>query len=800
MHALVSDLRRALRANARHPAFLLLSTLALGVGIGSNTTMFTVADAILFRPLKLIEEDRLIAVQALNKGSENWSPISGLDYSEWKRQATLITGIASYEWASVNLTGDGEPERVQAFAVSGGFFSTMKHAPLLGRTIGEADTRPGGDRTAVLSYGLWLRRFGGDANAVGREIQVNGRTVTIVGVMPEEYRFPAPAQLWIPRSAAPGFEQSRAFELLTVARLKPGVTLEQAQGELSALAQRISERFPESHGARRALVLPLKHVVVGNYTAEYTWMMLGAAMFLLVICCANTAAMQFVRNSARVRELSIRRALGATRWNLVRQLLAESLAAAFVASAFGLAIAVWFVHLIKGSMPAEVEQFLTGWRRMGIDGPAFLYTAALATLSGVLSGLLPALQASRAGVGEALKQGGRSQTAGVARHLMRNLLVGSEIALSLVLLVGAVLLAKGLQNRLNAFPNAQPERLLTARLLLPESLYPKPADVAAFHERLLARLEGAAVVSNLPYSQMSSSGPVTVEGRTRAPGEYSLALWQSINEEYFRLLAIPLKNGRGVAPSDGRDAPLVAVVSENFARRYWPNQDPIGKRFRAGDPKDSSPWLTVVGVAGDIFQDGYDREPRLTVYRPYRQAPRRDMHLVLPAATPLSALPALRAQVAALDPTLPVWEPRSFRKLINDGMAGLAYVAAMMTALGALAVVLAAVGIYTVMAHSVVERTHEIGIRTALGAQSADILRALATQGAWLTGAALAAGLVASFAMARLLAGLLFGVSATDPLVFITVPLALGAVAFVASWLPARRATRLDPLTALRHE
>lgn len=808
MSGLLQDFRYAVRVLAKNPGFTAMAVAALGAGIASNASMFAVADVIAFRPVHYPHLEQLVSPVGYVRGETDWDTISAADFEDWKRQTTTVEHFAAHLWRSVNLTGEGTAERVQGFLVSQEFFAAMGTGPLRGRVFRRDEFEAGRDRAAILSYGLWTRRFGSDPSVVGRTIRLDGRNYEVAGVMPAEFVYPVTAEVWLPMVIGPEELRERGrLNLQTVARLKPGVTLPQARAEFETLARRVAEQYPATHARRTAGVMPLLDKIVTGYTHNYTLLLLGAAAFVLLIACSNVASLQFVRATARVREVAVRTALGAGRWRLIRQLLCESLLAAAVAALLGLLLAIWGVEVIKGYMPAEVERYLPGWHRMGVSGVVFGYTVLLAAVSGVLAGILPAWQTSRGDVNETLKEGGRTGTAGASRHRLRNLLVGSEVALALVLLIGAAIMARGLNVISKPIANLQGEQVLTMKVTLPDSKYGTKAAWGSFYEDVRRRIrqtsgvESAAVITNLPYSDDRWTMDFAIEGYAPALGETLSAQHQAASEDYFRTMRIPLRQGRAFTGADGAEAPRVAIVSENIAARYWPNQDPIGKRIRMGAAGPDNPWVTVVGVSADVMHSSFDRAARPTVYRPLRQAPSRTMDIAVRSAAGASAvLPAVRSQLAGIDPDLAPFEIRSMRKMIDDSLLGLAYVASLLAVFGGIALVLAALGLYSVMAFVVTERTHEIGIRMALGAEARDILRMVARESILLTGAGLAVGLAGAFGIARLLSGLIFGVSAADPVAFVGIPVILAGVAVLAAWAPARRATRVEPLIALRHE
>lgn len=804
----LQDFRYALRVLTKSPSFTLIAIVALGVGIASNAAMFAVADVLTFRPVQFPQLERLVSIVGYAAGDANWDNISTADFEDWKSQTTSLEHVAAYTWRSVNLTGESGAEGVDAYAVSEEFFSAMAMNPEYGRVFRRDEFAPGRNRSVVLSHGLWLRRFGADPAVVGRTVRLDGQNYDVIGVMPANFLYPVTAEMWLPLAMGPEMRRARGLlNVQTVARLKPGVTVEQARAELATLGKRTAEQYPSTHARRTAGVIPVREKIVNDYTVSYTALLLVAAGFVLLVACSNVASLQFVRANSRSREVAVRSALGAGRWRIIRQLLCESLLIAAMAAVLGVLLGQWEVEIIKSNMPAEVEKYLPGWHRMRMSDVVLLYTVLLATLSGMLAGILPAWQASRGDVNETLKEGGRTGTAGASRHRVRNILITSEVALAMVLLVGATLMTRGVSIIRRPIPNLQGEQVLTMRVMLPESKYAIESDwnryfdAALSRTRAIAGVESAALISSVPYGNYRWTLDFSVDGYTPSRGEVMTANHQSTSDEYFRTMRVPLVRGRAFTAVDGAEATPVAIVSESLARRYWPDANPLGKRIMMGRPDSKNHWLTVVGVAADVMQGALDRSPAATVYRPFRQAPSRALDLAVRSSAGSSAiLPAVRAQLSAVDPDVAPIDIRSMRKVIDDSLIGLSYVAALLSACGIIALILASVGLYSVMAHAVTERIHEIGIRMALGADAGDILRLMARQSVMVTGAGLLIGFVGAFSLARLLAGLLFGVSASDPVAFLGIPALLAAVAAVATWSPARRAARVEPLVALRHE
>jgi putative ABC transport system permease protein len=576
---------------------------------------------------------------------------------------------------------------------------------------------------------------------------------------------------------------------------------------MAAISRRMAQQYPETNRGWDAQVIPIKYFVTGDLTYRYTLMLMAAVGFVLLIACANVANLQFARGAARQREFALRTALGASRWRVVRQLLTESIALSLAGAAVGLALAEWGVELILYYMPADIARFIAGWYEIGLDARAFAFALGLAVLSGIVSGLAPAIQSSRPDLNETLKESGRGTSAGRSRQRVRSVLVVSELALALVLLIGAGLMVTGVKSLLAVRQPYDPQHVLSIQINLPDSKYKDRQTRAAFYGRVLEQLrsvpeiEAAAMVRSLPYGDGHRIVQLGIEGVPVEKGEYRSAQSETVSADYFSLMRIPLREGRMLGERDGAESLPVAVVSERMARRYWPGASALGRRIKAGAADSDQPWLTIVGVVGEIQYDWLDREPPPVLYRSYRQAAEGWTTLAVRThGDPMRVVTAVRSQVAKVDPDQPLAEIKTLDRVMTDAVLGLSYVAVMMTVLGVIALALSAIGVSGLMAYAVTERTHEIGVRLALGAQRDSVLRMLVGRGMLLAAIGLGIGLTGSIFIARLLSSLIFGVSATDWGTFGGVLAAMAAVSLAASYIPARRAAKLDPTVALRHE
>ena len=812
MNTLVQDLRFAGRMLWKHRWVTLLAIVALGLGIGTNTAIFSLAEAFLLHPVPFEHVDRLVAIVDTQPDRNiDRNSVAPATYLDWKSQSRSFELIAPYEYDQVNLTGDGEPQKVQDIQISANFFELLQVQPILGRTFLPEEEHFGRNQEIILSHGLWQRRYASDPNIIGKIVKVDGKSFTIVGVMGKGFDFPQPAEAWLPLAFQPKDEADRATRRVWVlARLNSNTSIEQAGAEMRTIAQRIAEAYPETSRGWHVRVMPMNEFATGSLTRQYTILLLGAVGFVLLIACANVANVQFARVTGRQRELAVRAALGASRGRIIRQLLTESVLLSLGGAAIGLFFADGSLRIILAEMPPDIAKFIAGWTTIRLDTGAFLFTLAIALLSGILSGLGPAFLNSRANLNEMLKEGGRGGSAGRGRHRLRSALVIAEVSLALVLLLGAGLLVKGFQALLTVNHSFSPETLLTFNISLPDVKYKEAHARAAFFDETLERLsslpnvQSAAIASYAPYASGGGTpwSVFSIEGRPATErGDLRLAITQTISPSFIRMMNISLRDGRELTNSDGQDTLPVAVVSESLVRRYFPVENPLGKRIKAGREDSDSPWMTIVGVVSDVHYSWTNKEYEPTLYRPYRQTPRFYTTFIMrTSANPLQFVPASRSQITAVDADLPIFNIKPMNILINESVVGIAYVAVMMAVLGMIALVLASVGVYGVMSYSVGERSHEIGIRMALGARTGDILRLVLANGMFLTLVGVAIGLPIAFALARALSSLLFGVEAADPAAFIGLPLLLCAIAGLACYIPARRASRVDPLVALRYE
>jgi putative ABC transport system permease protein len=811
METIIKDSRYALRQLFRHPAFSLIAILALALGIGANTAIFSVVNAVLIRPLPYRAPEQLVWLWGTNPlndiPKEN---ASYPDYKDWREQAQSFQSMAGFAKTTSILTdGSGEPERLPGAVLLGDLFGVLGVEPALGRKFLPEEFDQGKTSVVLISHALWQRRFGGDPNVIGRQITVNANPHTVVGVMPAGFQDPVPAarnvvQVWLPLAVTDGMRNSRRGDFVSVvARLKPGGAIDAARAEMKGIAARLEKQYPDTNTAWGIIVESLHETLTGDIRPALV-LLLGAVAFLLLIACANVANLLLSRASSRQREISIRAALGASRGRVVRQLLTENVILSLAGGVLGLLFAFWGMSALLALSPGNIPRLET----IGIDRDVLLFTLGLSVITGVIFGLAPALTASRLNLNDALKEGGRSAMEGAGGRRLRNALAIAEIALSLVLLVGAGLLIRSFVRLQQVQPGFNPQHLLSIELSLPRAKYTEE-QATPFFDQLLSRIaaqpgvEGATIATDLPLAGGSDFLAFSVEGRSLAPTDRTPdAESRVISPDYFRTLQIPLRSGRFLSDRDVKGVPDAVVINETLSRKYFAGQDPLGKRITFGDPKAAdADWYTIVGVVGDVHGTRLNTEPYAQAYTSFRQTPRRSFTLIVrTAGGPTAILGSVREQVWALDRQQPLYNVRTVDQVVAAAIARPRFNMLLISILAGVALVLAAVGIYGVISYSVSQRIHEIGVRMALGASAADVLKLVVGQGMLLAGIGLGVGLIAAFAVTRIMSSLLFAVSATDPLTYFGLAILLGAIALLACYIPARRATKVNPVTALRAE
>lgn len=804
MNTMLQDLRYAFRTLGKTPGVAVIAILTLGLGIGATTTVFSCVNALFLRPFPYKDPLQLVALRTENP-VRGWTAnsVSYPNFVDWQAQARSYDGIAAHGGTSFNMAGGDEPVRLEGRIVSWNMFRLLGVSPMLGRDFLEDDGKPGAPRVALLSTDLWTRVFGADSAIVGRAITLNGNPYVVVGVLPPPHRFPDDQQLWVPIAQSPTERRGwNSFEV--IGRLRHGVTLAQANAELQGIAGRLAAQYPEENEGWSASVAPLREHEIGEYKTVLQLMM-GAVAFVLLIACGNVANLLLSRAAARHREMAIRGALGAGRLRIVRQLLTESVLLAFGGATVGVVIAMWGLDFVVAAVPAD-KPF---WMVFTVDGRVLAFTAAVALGTGVLFGLAPAWQVTRVDLHDSLKEGSRGAGTGGGRQRLRHTLVVAEVALSLVLLVGAALMIQSFLKLQQVDPGFDRRNILASTVVLSGSRYDSTRARTTFFEDLLPRLRGLPGVTHVaasqapPLSGSNSSSTFTVEGQPTKAGDEPEANWQAVTGGYLTLLGVPISHGRDLDDRDVRDSLLVAVVNRTMAERYWPGENALGRRFRfgGGEGDTANPWFTVVGVAGNVRHERLGAPPENQFYIVYSQAPYRGMIVLLrTAGEPAALAAAMRREFRAVNAQLPVFQLQTMDDMYRESMWEQRLYSTMFGAFAAVALLLAAVGLYGVMAYMVTLRTHEIGVRMALGAQRGDMLRMVVRQGIRLTALGVVIGLIGAFAVTGTLKNFLYGVTPSDPATFLGIPLVLSLIALLASWVPARRATRVDPMLALRYE
>jgi putative ABC transport system permease protein len=815
---ILQDLRYAVRLLLRTPGFTLLAALTLALGIGANAAIFSVFDAILLRPLPYGDPGRLVFVYSQFPSmsfDRFWT--SAPEFLELRQKSKgFLEEVGAYSTGAANITGE-QPVRVRTARVSAGLFDVLQVRPVLGRAFTAKEDLPNTEPTLVLSHGLWQSAFGGEKSVIGRRVQVDGVDRTVVGVMPPGFDVGNEhVEAWVPLALDPASPGNRAGHYLyLVGRLKPGVGVAQARSELAGLVTHWKDELPDTHVPdpenHPLRMTALLDDLVGSVRPKM-WLLMGAVGLVLLIACANVANLLLARAEARQKEIAVRTALGAARSRLVRQFLTESVLLSLVGGAFGLLLAVWGVKVLVATNPDAIPRA----GEIGIDGRVLLFTLLISVLTGVLFGLAPALHSRASVLFAALKEGGQRSTAGASRQLLRRTLVVAEVALAATLVLVGGLLIRSFWLLLQVDPGFDPRGVLTFQIALPDARYPDDRQVIAFYQRLvddlktLPGVQSAAAAWGLPPKRDLLANDTEFEGLAEPPAgpPQNVDYWQGVTAEYLDTMKIPVVSGRGFLPTDGAGTPLVVLVNETTAKHFWPGQDPLGKRLRAPAPPDAPlPWLTVVGVVKDVKQGGLEAETGTEVYFLHSQMPETvdfttdDMYLVIrTAGDPLALVGTVRERVRALDPSLPLAQVRSLERVLFESVAQPRFMTRMALLFALVALALAAVGTYGVLSYSVEQRTQEIGVRMALGAQARQVLGMVLGQGARLVAVGLVLGIVGALALRRILAGMLFGVAPTDPTIFASVIVVLSAVSLAACYLPARRATRISPMVALREE
>jgi putative ABC transport system permease protein len=822
MSTILQDIRYGARMLLKTPALTAIVILALALGIGANTAIFSVINAVVLRPLPYDRAEQLLFLNERSPVLDEMS-ISYPNFSDWRDQNHVFEKIGVYNRNSYNLTGYGEAERILTGQVSADLFSALHVNAGVGRLFTNDEDKPGAAPVVVLSYALWQRRFGGQKSILNQTLTLNGKSYTVIGVMPQDFAFPTRVEMWVPvgqLSGDPNWQQRGNHPgLYGVARLKPGVTQAQAQADMNNIAANLQKQYPDSNTNNGVRIRTLMEVLVGDTVKSTLWILFGAVAFVLLIACANIANLLLARATARKKEMAVRAAMGASRWRIARQLLTESLLLAIVGGGIGLGIArltiKWILYVSPTAIP-RAREITLDWRVLG-------FTLGVSVLTGILFGLVPSLQAGEVDVHETLKEAGRGTS---ARHWLRSSLVIVEVATTVVLLIGAGLMIRSFYRLQNVNPGFSYEHLTSFNVSLPQRKYPTADQQSAFFTNLLQNIRAlpgvqyAAAASGLPLGNNGWQTSFVVDGRPEPPrGQTPLMEACTVTPDYFKAMNIPLLHGRYFTDHDnrsfiaGRDLSKlsegerlisganVIIVDDLFAKQHWPGEEAVGKRIRFGSDA-KAPGLEVVGVVGRVKMESLsDDSNRVQGYFSFAQIPFTGMTIVIKGTgDPNQLIASARAQVAAADPDQPIYNIRTMDEIRGEAVAPQRLNLMLMSIFAGLALVLAIVGIYGVMSYAVTQRTHEIGIRMAIGAQPRDVFRMILGHGMFLTAVGLVAGLLGAFALTRLMATMLFGVGPSDPATFAGVALLLAAVALIACYIPGRRATKVDPVNSLRYE
>jgi putative ABC transport system permease protein len=806
MDTLRQDLRYAFRRLLKSPGFAIVALLTLSLGIGANSAIFSVINGVLLQPLPYAEPERLVRIYHFSEGQR--SSMSGPNFIDLRKSSQTLADAAAIAGSRAILTGQGDPVRLDSAEVSASLFDLLGVQPLLGRTFRADENEPGKSKVAVLSWGLWQQRFGADQRVLGQRIVLDGVPYEVVGVMPQGFSYPEGRTLWTPLEYTKGFlvEQRSAWYLSVVGRAKPGVPLERVAAEVQTIGSQLAKQYPDHNEGVGLAAVPLRESMVGKIRPAL-YVLLGAVGFVLLIACANVANLLLARAAAREGEMAVRAALGAERMRLVRQLLTESIVLSTIGSGLGLLLAIWGVAFLISLRPEGIPRL----DDVRVNGTVVVFSLALSMLTGVIFGIFPALQATRSSVANSLKEGGRGALTTRAGSRMRSALVVAEMALAVTLLAGAGLLIRSFIKLASVDPGFHVAQVLTFELSLPDSRFEKEAQQVAFMDQLMPRLDAipgvtsAGAVLALPLTDRSFVISFQIGGRPPMPPAQQPSIQTRVaTTEYFQTMGIPLKRGRLFSADDRAATPPVVLLTESAVREYFPNEEPLGKKITLGwghGPGTPRAGGEVVGIVGDIKEEGLQEPNPPQIYLPYRQWPIQSMAVVLKTAVPPASISeAARRAVHDVDPNLPVSQVRTLEQIVSRSISQPRFYMTLLAAFAALALVLAAIGIFGVLSYAVAQRTREIGIRMALGAQESTVVRLVVREAMLLAAAGVTLGLIAAFFVSHSLEAFLFQTRPTDPLTFAGVATLLAVVALTASYIPARRATQVDPLTALRAE
>jgi putative ABC transport system permease protein len=812
MQTLLQDLRYSWRQLRQSPGFTIAAVLTLAIGIGANTASFSIMDAVVLRPLAVPDLDRVLTVdEQQNRG--DLKPVALANFEDWANESRSFEELAVHRTVDMSLTGVGDAAHVQAELASPSFFAVMRATPLTGRVFNESETQPGRNNVAVLSYFFWEDQFQGDPHIQGRKIELDQHEYTIVGVMPRTLQYPATVNLYLPFApSAAQLADRGAHDYLAMGRLRRGVSTAEAQAELNVIAERLARSYPATNRGWGVKLEPLLDSINGFYTPFFFTLLLGATLFVLLVVCANVANLQLARGIARQPEIAMRSALGASRARILRQLMTENLLLGLMGAGGGLLFGQLFLRASLLSLPPKVDRFLAGWSSIAINQRALALSLALALAAGAISGVAPALAALRVNIVDQLKAGSRALAGAGRGRWLRNAFAVAQIALAVVLVIGAALMARGMEGMLHAADRYDPGHRLFFNVHLPAARYDTPEKMAAWQNASLDKLRAlpgvrdAVLTTTPPLSDFEMLDDCQIENRPVVPGKFQSALRIQVSAGYFAAFHIPLaagiEAGRLFTRGDDLRTPPVAVVSRGFVARYFPGENPLGHRIRMGAGRaGETPWLTITGVAEETEYAFFANVHAPAVYMDAAQLPPASaMFAVTTVGDPGAMTPAVRRALAALDPALPLDGVQSYAEFMGDHTVGMKWMAECLAGDGLLALLLAGIGIFGVMANLVAERTREIGVRLAMGARREEVLRMMLRRATILTGLGLGAGLVLAFAMVLGLASVLSFVRPNDPVVFTCIVAAIALIAVGSSWIPARRAARIDPMVALRDQ
>ena len=805
MAIILNDIKYAFRQLIKSPGFTAVAVLTLAFGIGANTAIFSVANSVLLRPLPYKDSDRLVMLWSTRIQEGRRGQPSPLDFVTWRRESSSFESMGAIRPQSLILTGHGEPVKLRAGRISLDFFQTLGLVPCLGRAFDAKEYLPGAGRVAMLSHGLWRNRFGSDPETIGRSVRLGDESFTVVGILPDIRQYPVDdTAVWIPLELNESQPDERHF-LFVVGRLTDDKNITEAQADINTIATKLEQQFPQSHTGYRVNIIPFRDSFIGPMRPVLT-VLFGAVGFVLLIACSNVANLLLARASARSKEISIRVALGASRWRLTRQMLAESCMLALAGGILGVVFASVGVYLLLANIPAELPlpSFI---KNIGLDWRVLGFTVLLSMVTGIIFGIFPALRASGVSPNSVLKEGERTNTVGYGQSRLRSTLIVAELALTMILLVAAGLLMKNVIQLQRTEPGLNSDNVLVMNISLPAAKYGQSDQKIAFYRetlervRMLPGVNYAGVINNLPFRGWTGFN-FTIEGRPALlPGQVPEANERVVSCGYFQAMGIPLLKGREFTDREGPDAEPVVMVNHAMVQRYFPNEDPIGRRIRPGGSDSSAPWYTIVGIVGDVLHFGLDKRPQAEIYKLNTQDPWLGMTLVVRTKSePLGMASAVKQQIWSVDPEQPISGISDMTHVLSDSLWQARILTYIQGVFGVVALLMAAVGLYGVVSQSVTSRMHEFGVRVALGAERIDIFKLVLRQGLKLVFVGSVIGLIGAIVLTKSLTVVLRNISPTDPVVYIAITVFLAAVTLLACYIPARRAAKTDPMEALRYE